>query len=65
MVVLTVLFVPTGHFVLLCLLLLKSHLVNRRGLRILLLWIEFLTVLCHTIPQKKITKKYGLRPEPP
>jgi hypothetical protein len=47
MVVLAVVFVPAGHFLFLCLLLLLGILVHRRRFRLLLLRIEVLVLLCH------------------
>ena len=54
MVVLAVIFVPAGHFLLLCLLLLLGVLVDPRRLRMLLLLIEVLVLLCHAILLTKV-----------
>jgi hypothetical protein len=49
MVVLTVIFVPTGNLLLFCLLLLHGNLIHPRRLRLLQLLIEVLVLLCHII----------------
>ncbi len=54
MVVLAVIFVPAGHFLLLCLLLLLGDLVNPRRFRMLLLLIDVLVLLCHAILLLKV-----------
>jgi hypothetical protein len=48
-VVLTVIFVPTGNLLLFCLLLLHGNLIHPRRLRLLQLLIEVLVLLCHVI----------------
>jgi hypothetical protein len=47
MVVLTVIFVPTGNLLLFCVLLLLGNLIHPRRLRLLQLLIEVLVLLCH------------------
>jgi hypothetical protein len=47
MVVLTVIFVPTGNLLLFCLLLLHGNLIHPRRFRLLQLLIEVLVLLCH------------------
>ena len=54
MVVLAVVFVPAGHFLFLCLLLLLGILVHRRRFRMLLLLIEVLVLLWHVILLTKV-----------
>ena len=49
MVVLAVVFVPAGHFLFLCLLLLLGILVHTRRFRLLLLRIEVFVLLCHLV----------------
>lgn len=56
MIVLAVIFVPAGHFLVLCLLLLLGNLVNPRRFRLLLLLIEVLALLCHTFLLTKVIR---------
>lgn len=54
MIVLAVIFVPAGHFLVLCLLLLLGNLVNPRRFRLLLLVTKVLALLCHTFLLTKV-----------
>ena len=64
MIVLAVIFVPAGHFLLLCLLLLLGVLVDPRRFRMLLLLIEVLVLLCHVILLTRVMCNNAENPVP-
>jgi energy-coupling factor transporter transmembrane protein EcfT len=65
MVVLAVIFVPAGHFLLFCLLLLLGGLVHARRFRFLLLLIEVLVLLCHVILLTRVMCDSAKKPPDP
>lgn len=64
MVVLAVVFVPAGHFLLLCLLPLLGILVHMRRFRLLLLLVEVLVLLCHVILLTRVVCDSAEKPFP-